>query len=55
MSEVILEGWAIHEDVVKENSDEVAEEGFQKLVHGSLEGRRCVAQAERHDLVFVVT
>jgi len=29
MSEVILEGWAIHEDVVKENSDEVAEEGFR--------------------------
>lgn len=56
MNQVILEGFAIDEDVVKEYDYEFAKIRSESLIYRGLEGQRCIAQPKRHyaKLIMVV-
>lgn len=54
MPEMLIPRGTIDQDVVEKHGDELAEERAKEFVHGCLESRRSVAEAERHDAIFVV-
>jgi len=55
MMKMIRKGPTIDQYVIKENCYKFLQEGTEQGVHGRLKGRGCVAQAEGHDPIFVVT
>ena len=46
---MVLQSWAVDEDVVKEHDDTFAKEWLKNSIHSRLKSGRRVCEAERHD------
>lgn len=54
MSQVILICLVINQNVIKENNDKVAQEGFEDIIHGCLKRRRSITQAKWHHMELIL-
>jgi hypothetical protein len=55
MSKMVCLGFAIDEDIIKENYDKMTEKGTKDMIHEALEGGRGITQAKGHDQKLIVS